>query len=98
MSAENVKAMMREVLADYSKRGPGFLQTAPVLEEVSRRLNCRGDIAKEQLILTAWHQLLVADGILAWGYDLSNPGPPFVHFTPEGRESLGLDASPIGRR
>ena len=37
-----------------------------------------GVLEEQQKILTVWHRLF-AEGKLAWGYDLENPGSPFFH-------------------
>ena len=39
------------------------------------------------MILTSWGDLF-RTGHLAWGYDLNNPGPPFLHVTESGRKTL----------
>jgi hypothetical protein len=63
-------------------RGAGYSQQRPVLDEVASEFGggmfARLDLDLQQAILTCWHDLF-RDGILSWGYDLDNPGPPFYH-------------------
>jgi hypothetical protein len=55
--------------------------------EASRKLNIYGQTSAEQALLTMWHDLFRM-GHLSWGYDISNPDPPFCHLTEQGRKTL----------
>lgn len=89
MNYDIVKLKLLEVLAEYEQRGPGFLQTGSVLTEVANRLGARRrTLEDQQLILTVWHDLFGKHGLLAWGYNLDNPGPPFLHLTAKGRSEI----------
>jgi hypothetical protein len=63
------------------------LQQGSVLQEVAQHLGVRSDLDLEQAILTQWHDLM-RTGFFAWGLNLSNPNPPFFHFTDRGRRTL----------
>lgn len=80
---------MLQVIADQVPREPHdpSLQSTSILIETLRRLGSRGNQALEEAILTVLHDLL-RTGYLAWGCDISNPNPPFLHITGQGRKSL----------
>lgn len=87
MSGEQVRVLVLEVVKEFSQRGPGYFQSGSVLKEVKKRFNTQLDLKDEQAILTFWSDLF-RSGHLAWGYDLSNIGPPFCHLTEQGRKTL----------
>ena len=61
-------------------------QARSVLNETARRLAI-SSLEDQQALLTVWGDLFRL-GVLAWGYDLSNPSPPFMHLTEVGRRTL----------
>lgn len=71
------KAQLLKVAKEAVEQGPGFGQQGYVLRTVAEQLGVKGS-DQEQKLLTAWYELF-RDGELSWGYDLSNPGPPFIH-------------------
>ncbi len=79
----------------------GNLQTNSLLPEVGRRVAARGNIELEQAILSQFQELF-RTGYLAWGHNLSNPNPPFIHVTAVGRRALQTlsrdPANPTGYR
>src|SRR3954454_24185435 len=90
------KPSVREVLLSIVRkmdedRGPnGNLQQSSVLNEVQQTLypgpgHFNRDL--EEAILTQWHDLF-RTGLLAWGFNLGNPNPPFFHVTERGRKTL----------
>jgi len=81
-----LRQIVLEVIADLSKQGSGYFQTNPILNEIAARLGRPRDLETQQAILQAWQGLFV-NGHLSWGYDLSNPGPPFCHLTEKGRQA-----------
>ena len=86
---QDVRARLLQVIADRAPRGPGdgYLQSGSILQETLRLLGRRGDHSLEEAILTVFHDLF-RTGYLAWGSDISNPNPPFLHITEQGRRSL----------
>jgi hypothetical protein len=70
---------------------PGYggptLQQGTLLRAVAQNLGVRSDPELEQEILTQWYDLF-RTGYFAWGLNLSNPDPPFFHFTDRGRRAL----------
>jgi hypothetical protein len=59
-----------------------------VLQAAAKRLGIpSGDTEREQALLTQWSELF-RTGLVAWGNNLSNPGPPFFHQTESGRRAL----------
>jgi hypothetical protein len=74
-----------------------MFQTRSILEEAARRLNVRGNLQAEQMLLTFWHDLF-RTGHIAWGYNLDNAEPPFCHLTDHGRKALShLSRDPMNR-
>lgn len=77
--------LVRDMAAN---RGHGNLQQTTVLKAAWDKLVPRhGDPDTEEAILTQWQELF-RTGLLAWGYNLSNPDPPFFHLTESGRNAL----------
>jgi hypothetical protein len=56
------------------------------LQESAKRLKANG-LTDQQAVL-AYFGDLFRIGYLAWGYNLSNPSPPFCHLTDSGRKVL----------
>jgi hypothetical protein len=77
------KPSIREVLLHEIQAQSSNLQQSSVLEAAARKLpGC-----EHQAILTQWSELF-RTGLLAWGYNLYNPNPPFFHLTERGRLAL----------
>jgi hypothetical protein len=89
MSPQPVTRGIREVLLqEIQAQQPKNEIDAPlsqnsVLTAAARRLSGGNDEA----ILTQWGELF-RTGLLAWGLNLSNPGPPHFHLTDPGRRLL----------
>jgi hypothetical protein len=78
---------MLEVIAGYSGQ-PENMTSRAIIRETAHRLDPGGtDAAGGQAVLACWHDLLLG-GQLAWGHDVANPDPPWVHLTDRGRETL----------
>jgi hypothetical protein len=86
MSEKNIRQVMLKVISEFSKRDHNF-QSHGVLDETGRRLGIHNNVEIEQAILTLWHDLF-RTGHIAWGFNLSNPNPPFCHLTAQGRKAL----------
>lgn len=88
-TAPDIRGNLLGVIRDLSPRDPrdGSLQLVPVLNEAVRRIGAAHDLAREQALLTQIHDLF-RTGMLAWGYNISNPNPPFFHVTETGRSLL----------
>lgn len=82
----SIRQTLLQVCEDYVKSGPGYFQSGSVLREAANRLGIRS-LEEQQALLTAWGDLFRL-GVLAWGYDLSNTAPPFMHLTQSGRRTL----------
>jgi hypothetical protein len=68
--------------------GPGMnMQSGPVLGAATTRLGFRGNDELEQAHLTQFQEFF-RTGYLAWGFNISNPNPPFFHLTNQGRKTL----------
>ena len=77
------KQKVLEAARQCARRGPGYSQQRPVLDEVAHAaggyMYTRLDLDLQQAILTCWYDLF-REGTLSWGYDLDNPDAPFFHF------------------
>ncbi len=84
----DLRASLLQVINDKRPKGrpDGSLQSGSVLEETARRVNAR-QAGIEEALLTQFHELF-RTGYLAWGFDLSNPDPPFFHLTEQGFRAL----------
>lgn len=82
-----VKQELLKLVERYANER-GYLQTGAMLSETAKALKIgHANTAADQVLLTVWHDLF-RSGILSWGCDLSNPGPPFFHVTDRGRAAL----------
>jgi len=86
LDGEHIRRTVLEVVRDFGARPDSYLQSAAVLQESAKRLGIRG-IEQEQALLTFFGDLFRI-GYLAWGFNLSNPAPPFCHITDRGRRAL----------
>ncbi len=94
MDGQSLRQVVLEVVAEFSQQGTSF-QANSVLQEAARKLGIWNNVAHEQALLTFWYDLF-RTGYLAWGYNLSNPEPPFCHLTDQGRLALAhLSRDPI---
>lgn len=82
---ESMRKVLLQIVSKYA--GGSSLQPVVVLREASEILKIHGDVGKEQALLTLWYDLF-RNGQVAWGYDISNPEPPFCHVTAQGRRAL----------
>ena len=87
MDILTVKNYMLEVIDELKGQGPGMFQQGTILHTVKEKLGIQKNIEIEQMILTVWNDL-IQTGYVSWGYDLSNPNPPFVHLTKKGNKAL----------
>jgi hypothetical protein len=81
----SLRETLLTVMNEYSGTS-GFFQTRPILAEVAKREGLHGD-AQEQALLTLWGDMFRL-GVVATGYNLSNPEAPFCHLTELGRKTL----------
>jgi hypothetical protein len=92
--------MLLEIIAEkdaYIRKDPssGSLQQGLILQELQKRLGWSQPLEVQQAILKSWYDLF-RNGILSWGYNLSNTDPPFCHVTAHGRRILeDLSRDPV---
>jgi len=87
MAENEIRKVMLEVVNEHADAGSSF-QSDSVLRGVFERLGMGpGSLEFQQAVLTAWYDLF-RSGIVAWGYDVKNTGPPFCHLTDKGRKTL----------
>lgn len=86
LDGQQIRKIFLEVIEEKSKGGSSF-QQGSILSEVTGRLSIGRGEENEQAILTYWYDLF-RTGYLSWGYNLSNPNPPFCHLTAQGRRAL----------
>lgn len=99
----DVRGVLLSVIGEQQPKdqASGSLQAGSVLMEAARRIGAAYNLPLEQALLSQFHDLF-RTGYLAWGYNISNPHPPFFHVTSQGRrllEKLTRDpANPVGYR
>src|SRR5947207_15728083 len=84
------EALLEIVMEMHEARRGGNLQESGILNAVSERLNITSTNPPsdyEEVVLTEWTELFRM-GILARGYNLQQPGLPFLHVTARGRQAL----------
>ncbi|HUG69714.1 MAG TPA: hypothetical protein VMM76_18325 [Pirellulaceae bacterium] len=77
MKVAELETTILETARDLYEKGPGYAQQSVVLREVAEQIHPKS-VSEEQAILSAWH-MLFQKGVLAWGYNLDTPGPPWYH-------------------
>ena len=100
MSTPDIRATLLEIIAKKDAyirgdRSRGSLQQGSILQELEQQLGRLISLEMEEAILTCWYDLF-RNGILSWGFDLSNTDQPFCHVTEHGRkilENLSRDPS-----
>ena len=86
INGQQIRKALLEAIDKYANSGPS-LQANSIFTEIRSKLNIDFNPDVEQAILTFWHDLFRM-GYIAWGYNLSNPSPPFFHLTEQGRKAL----------
>ena len=88
----DIRSILLEIISEQDEyrrqdRSRGSLQQGTILLEAQKRLVSSKSHVEQQALLTCWYDLF-RNGILSWGYNLSNPDPPFCHVTAHGRKVL----------
>ena len=88
----DIRTILLEIIAEkdaYIRKDPssGSLQQGAILQELQKRLGWSQPLEVQQAILKSWYDLF-RNGILSWGYNLSNTDPPFCHVTAHGQRIL----------
>jgi len=92
-SDAEIRDALLAVVVEFEDGGAGHLQAPGILSEAAKRLSISRDSSDELALLDIW-QVLFVEGTLAWGHDIVNSGPPFLHLTRIGRAALGLPKHP----
>jgi hypothetical protein len=92
MSSPDIRSTLLEIIAEKDenlRKDPlsGSFQQGSILGELQKRLGRSQSLEIEQAILTCWYDLF-RNGLLSWGYNLSNTDQPFCHVTAHGRKAL----------
>ena len=78
------EVLLQEIHAQMPKSQiDANLSQSTVLDAAARKLSG----VAHQAILTQWSELF-RTGLIAWGFNLSNPNPPWFHLTDRGRQAL----------
>lgn len=85
MDGKDIRHTLLKVVNEH--RNDWGFQQRTVLIEAANRMNLDRTDESEQALLTIWYDLF-RNGDLSWGYNLSNPDPPFCHLTEKGRTFL----------
>ncbi|MGO9643623.1 MAG: hypothetical protein ACLPY5_02615 [Candidatus Bathyarchaeia archaeon] len=86
LDGSKIRNAILNIVSRYKDEDPN-LQSGLVVREACRQLGVEGRKEIEQAVLTTWYDLF-RTGQIAWGFDASNPDPPFCHVTEHGREML----------
>ena len=84
MSYDELKRRVFEIACMMASKGAGYGQERVVLQAVEEEVGAElrkihpEKLKRDQLVLTAWHDLF-REGQLAWGYNVDNPNSPFFH-------------------
>jgi hypothetical protein len=84
MSYDDVKQELLRIAQELAAKGLAYGQERVVLRAFEQEFDAKlkrsqpQKLKREQLVLTAWHDLF-REGKLAWGYDTDNPNSPFFH-------------------
>lgn len=81
-----IREALLQAIANHEKKGSQF-QSRSVLEDAASALGIRGDRQLEQALLSVFSDLF-RQGLLMWGYNIDNAGPPFMHLAEHGRAVL----------
>ena len=100
MSTPDIRSTLLEIIAEkdaycHQSATRGSLQQTSILQELLQRIGRSQSAEMQEAILTCWYDLF-RNGILSWGYNLSNTDQPFFHVTAHGRkvlENLSRDPS-----
>jgi len=86
---QEIREALLQAAEKIRPRNPadGSLQLNTLFQEVTTRLGGNLGTLVEQDVLTQWHDLM-RTGYFAWGLNMSNPNPPFFHFTDRGNKAL----------
>ena len=89
ISDELIRRELLQIVVEAAGVGAGRMQSPGLLQEAVDRLGIRRDSEDELALLDVWQELFT-EGILAWGHDVHNANPPFMHVTRKGRVQLGI--------
>lgn len=92
MTMPDIRSALLEIISKKDAyirgdRSRGSLQQGSILQELEQQLGRPQSIEMEEAILTCWYDLF-RNGILSWGFNLSNTDQPFCHLTEHGRKIL----------
>ena len=85
----DIRGILLTVISEQTPKGAdsGSLQSGGVLQETAKRIGAFHNRELEQALLSQLHDLF-RTGYLAWGFNISNPNPPFFHVTSAGQRLL----------
>jgi len=87
ITGNDIKKALLEVV-DQLKDTGGSFQVVTVLGKFQEKIQIQhNDKDAQQAVLTVFYDLFRV-GYLAWGIDMGNPSPPFIHVTEKGRKAL----------
>jgi hypothetical protein len=88
VTGQELRQALLDAVNDVGRCDTSSFQTGVILRRVADKLGIRDNLKAEQALLTMWHDLF-RQGMIAWGYNISNSQPPFCHLTEQGRAILG---------
>ena len=88
--AQSPRELILQAIADHNNSKIKYssnLNESDILNQVQLKLGSPRGLEYEQAVLTQWNELF-RTGLLAWGLNFSNTGPPFFHLTQPGKDAL----------
>jgi hypothetical protein len=87
MDGSELRAAVLQIIDQLLRDFPtSYLQSGAVLQRAHSKLGIN-NLDDEQALLAFFYDLF-RTGYLSWGFNLSNPSPPFFHVTGLGRKAL----------
>lgn len=86
IGGNQIRKVLLEVIDEFSKKGPPFTSNS-ILVKAEEKLGFASARENAEALLTSFYDLF-RTGHLSWGYNLSNPDPPWSHLTDQGRKTL----------
>ncbi|KKM13351.1 hypothetical protein LCGC14_1717080 [marine sediment metagenome] len=85
LTIDQIRTGLIEIINESAPHGN--LQSRSLLNAAARRLSIEGNQDLEQVLLTVFGDMF-RTGHLAWGLNVTNPDPPFLHLTEQGRQLM----------
>jgi len=86
IDGSKIKGTLFQVIRECSSSNLDF-GTGTILEKAARELEIQDNPGLEQELLDYYYDLF-RSGYLAWGSNVNNCDPPYIHVTSQGKKAL----------